>query len=107
MSGRDDFDPCCIVDATGDGVVDLESGLDSCAECGRTWPHAPTDPACAVDDRGVKMMWCSDSCADAWIAADPARRVGWIAAEDLPAEVLGERLAAVGVKTGARPRMPS
>jgi hypothetical protein len=73
---------------------------DICAQCGKTlapWPYQTPKPETSRDEHGTPMQWCSSACSDAWMAADPKRREGWISVGDLTPERLNEMLGEVGL----------
>lgn len=85
-------------------------------------PPAPDEPSKPCSECGrlvgtslgpeAQEIWCTDVCHDAWMAADPARREGWVSLSDLTIEQQadlfrrsGLNLAIDGIPVG--PRQPS
>lgn len=75
-----------------------------CSHCARRVPIGGM-PEC-------REVWCTDACHDAWMAADPKRREGWVSLSDLTIEQTAEMFRSIGLDLSidgvpVKGRMPS
>lgn len=74
----------------------IMTAMVRCAQCAKTWPR-DHDLPCALDDDGTPQRWCGVTCQEAWLAADPKRRDGWVAVSEMSPEALNAALNDIGL----------